>query len=214
MLHIAGICAPNSFPAILIACFTYSLPQCARRYGVEVWGYCLTGNHDHLIAVRHSRPAGYCARCKRGIKSGDSKNDEDLTESNNGWNQWNGDIGVLGARNGAMFWQLGGKFWISGGYGGSHVAGQGRYNDLWSYTPADNSWRFVHGPEGETAGSSPLPAIGTVGMPDGRMNGVCWTSGNTLAFFGGTTDTTLTVRSDFWSYNVTPHSTVADWQLF
>ncbi len=27
------------------------LGQCARRFGVEIWAYCLMSNHIHLIAM-------------------------------------------------------------------------------------------------------------------------------------------------------------------
>ena len=30
------------------------LAQCVRKFGAEVWAYCLMSNHIHLIAVPHS----------------------------------------------------------------------------------------------------------------------------------------------------------------
>ncbi len=120
------------------------------------------------------------------------------------------EVGTLGGRNNAMAWTAADKFWLSGGFG-SGAGNQGRFNDLWAYDPLEGNWRHLDGPKGETQGEYPA-AAGEKGLPQGRMGGLTWTSGNRMYLYGGADG--AKAYADMWYYPAISQSNVDDWQLW
>lgn len=122
-----------------------------------------------------------------------------------------GEIGTLGGRNSPNFWTADNRFWLSGGFGrGPEI--EGRFNDLWAYDPLEGKWRFMDGPKEETSGIYPATA-GQKGLPQGRVGGQTWTSGDRMYLYGGSSDGAQSL-ADMWYHPTSSSSNVDDWQLW
>lgn len=112
-------------------------------------------------------------------------------------------INFPGARDSASSWKdSSGNFWLFGGLGMDSNGNYGNLNDLWKYSPTNNTWVWV-------SGSSTVNAAGAYGTqnegtaqtgPGARSNAVSWTdsSGN-FWLFGGT-DLNAAYYNDLWEF--------------
>lgn len=115
---------------------------------------------------------------------------------------------VPGARALANRWKdANGNFWIQGGI----AVGNVRYNDMWKYDVAANTWTWIRG---NTAPPQDLAGIyGTMGtadivnQPGSRTISGCWTDNNGyLWMFGGQGQSSVLSTSlglsDLWKYDI------------
>ena len=115
---------------------------------------------------------------------------------------------VPGARFRAVSWtDSSGNFWLFGGSGNDSGPYGGDLNDLWMYTPTNNTWTWM-------GGSSPAWASGVYGtlgtpsttnVPGARGGAVSWTdAGGNLWLFGGQEHGTINDDlNDLWEYSPT-----------
>jgi hypothetical protein len=119
-----------------------------------------------------------------------------------------------GRFNPASWTDASGNIWIFGG--GNYQSfenGNGELNDLWTFTPATNTWTWIGGSETPDSvgayGSLGVPAAGN--MPGARNSAATWTdaSGNLWMFGGWGIVSTVSVGQfgvygyfdDLWEYN-------------
>ncbi len=112
-----------------------------------------------------------------------------------------------GSRYGGATWvDNNGDLWMFGG-DGSAASSSGLLQDLWKYSPANNTWMWVSGSNaaGQWGTYAFTPSLSNV--PGSRHSAVTWVdnAGN-LWLFGGyglTTNLTLGYLSDLWKFDVT-----------
>lgn len=120
-----------------------------------------------------------------------------------------GDANTPGSRQGAVAWtDNGGNFWLFGGYGAATQNRQrGRLSDLWMYTPQENQWTWIHGPNvyGQTGTYSASGVFAPANTPGGRENANSWVDGaGDLWLFGGEGYTTQyqDVNNELWKFDI------------
>jgi len=117
------------------------------------------------------------------------------------------------ARTGATGWtDPGGNLWLFGGTELTNSQGVGAFlNDLWEYSPAANTWKWVSG----SATDSYMGVYGTQGVPSttnvpgARETSSSWIDGNgNLWLFGGlgTNVNSWGWFNDLWEFNPTSNS--------
>lgn len=122
---------------------------------------------------------------------------------------------IPGGRYGSVSWtDADGNFWLFGGSGidSQPFMGQiGYLNDLWKYSPAQNTWTWVAGADTfPSVGGGASGVYGTLGTgattnyPGGRDAAMSWVdaSGNVWIFGGIGIDSTGTLgfENDLWKY--------------
>jgi N-acetylneuraminic acid mutarotase len=115
---------------------------------------------------------------------------------------------VPGARSAANYWSdSSGNFWLLGGGGYATAGANGCLGDLWTFSPTNNVWTWVGGPNTINAaavyGTQGSAASGNT--PGGRCNAASWidATGN-LWLFGGYAAYSAKndgVLNDLWTYN-------------
>ena len=109
-----------------------------------------------------------------------------------------------GAREFAMSWtDASGNFWL---YGGLANVSSDRFADLWRYTPSNNMWTWMAGPNTVNSngvyGTQNIPAASN--NPGARHLAATWVDGGNLWLFGGNGFglNSLGRLNDLWRYNI------------
>jgi len=114
---------------------------------------------------------------------------------------------IPGGRKGASSFKDGlGNLWVFGGYGYDSFGSFGELNDLWTYDPSTNQWRWMKG----AVSCFQVGVYGTQGTgnfantPGARYRANCWTDGNgEFWLFGGLgyNGSSNSYLNDLWRYN-------------
>lgn len=118
-----------------------------------------------------------------------------------------------GARASAAAWiDASNNLWLFGGVGLDGTGTQGDLNDVWEYTPANNTWTWIGGlstanAKGVYASGTGIPASQVT--PGAREGAATWTdaTGHFWLFGGGGYDSVGDngLLNDLWTYNPSSH---------
>jgi gliding motility-associated-like protein len=95
-----------------------------------------------------------------------------------------------------------GNLWLFGGWGHASKGEVSNLNDVWKYSPADNSWTWMRGDktQGATAHYGEQNNFSSGNTPGGRQGGISWTDKQgKFWLYGGDADYNL--FTDLWKYD-------------
>jgi N-acetylneuraminic acid mutarotase len=112
-----------------------------------------------------------------------------------------------GGRRGSAYWKdADGNFWLFGGMGYGATGGPAPLNDLWKYSPANNTWTWMKGAssvfQSGIYGAQGIPDAGNT--PGSRWHSATWIDQNgALWLFGGNglSETQGGLLNDLWKFD-------------